>query len=297
MKTIRDVFADFKRGLENLYETNEIEAITLLAVNEISGFSKAKIKAFPEQELSDSEAQQLDNILIRLKTGEPIQYILGYTEFYGLPFRVNPSVLIPRPETEELVKWILTSVSSSKWVVDNILDVGTGSGCIAIALKKNLPGFKISALDISIAALQTAKENAALNEVDIEFMEADILSPGSASNERYSVIVSNPPYVTPCDKAQMHANVTDFEPHTALFVPDNDPLVFYKAIANFAAKNLVDGGMLFFEINENYGKEIVELLQSKSFSNIELRKDLSGRDRMVKGIAAVAGESNSSFVL
>lgn len=285
MKTIKDVFDAYKQGLEKIYDTNELSAITLLTVSEICNISKAKIKAFPEDEISAEQAEKLKMILDELKTGKPIQYILGKTEFYGLPFHVNPSVLIPRPETEELVEWVLGSVSSSQLAVGSLLDIGTGSGCIAVSLRKNLPVFKVSAIDISKEALQTAISNAKLNNVDIEFIEADILNPGSHISHltsHISVIISNPPYVTLHDKTQMHTNVTDFEPHTALFVPENDPLIFYKAIADYAAAHLTKNGLLFFEINESYGKETVELLNDKGFKSIELRKDMSGRDRMIK---------------
>ena len=293
MITIKDVFEDYKQ-LNKVYETKEIQAITLLAISEISGLSKASIKAFPERELSNEQTQKLKNTLTQLQTGEPIQYILGITEFYGLPFKVNPSVLIPRPETEELVEWIL-SVAGTRLPVagsqftGNILDIGTGSGCIAISLKKNLPQAQVSAIDISEGALQTAKENAELNEVEVNFIHADILnlqseprSPNLAT--AYQIIVSNPPYVTLDDKKQMHTNVTNFEPHTALFVPEHDPLIFYKAIADFALLNLTPNGMLFFEINENYGQETVKLLKDKGFISTELRKDMSGRDRMIKAM-------------
>ena len=290
MKTIKDVFDDYKAGLTTLYDAHEAEAITLLAVTEITGFSKAKVKAFPEQEISEQQAKSLDDILIQLKTGKPIQYILGTTEFYGLPFKVNPSVLIPRPETEELVEWAILSVSSLKLAVGSILDIGTGSGCIAISLKKNLPQFKVSAMDISGEALQTAKQNVELNQVDVDFVNADILNYKSEIvNRKFEIIISNPPYVTLHDKTQMHTNVTAFEPHTALFVPEDDPLVFYKAIADFAVLNLSPGGLLFFEINENYGNEVVEILNDKSFKNIELRKDMSGRDRMIKSELGFVG--------
>ncbi len=289
MKTIKDVFDDYRQGLSKLYGTSEMKAITLLTVSEICNLSKAKIKAFPETDVTQQEADKLSEILSQLKTGKPIQYILGKTEFYGLPFYVNPWVLIPRPETEELVAWVIASVGNSQLAVGSgqlavgsVLDIGTGSGCIAISLKKNLPQFKVSALDISTEALQTAKENAVLNQVDVEFIEADILGPNLPLTTHYSLIISNPPYVTLHDKTQMHANVTDFEPHAALFVPEDDPLIFYKAIADFAASHLNPTGLLFFEINESYGDQIVKLLEHKNFKNIELRKDMSGRDRMVK---------------
>lgn len=284
MKTIKDVFLNFHQALDGLYGVQEAEAITLMVISEISNLSRAKIKAFPENDVPAEALEKLPAILDELKTGKPIQYILGSTEFYGLPFLVNPATLIPRPETEELVEWALLSlklkVESEKLVL--ILDIGTGSGCIAISLKKNLPGAKVTAVDISTAALQTAKQNAVINEVDVEFIEVDILNPNhSLLTTHYSLIISNPPYVTLHDKTLMHTNVTDFEPHSALFVPEDEPLLFYKAIADFAAGHLLSGGMLFFEINEAFGKETVELLADKGFTNIELRKDMSGRDRMV----------------
>ncbi len=294
MITIKDVFEDYKQ-LNNIYSNNETEAISLLTISEITELSKASIKAFPERELTAEQSKNLKNILGELLTGKPIQYILGYTEFYGLPFKVNPNVLIPRPETEELVEWILSGArrevrGASSKLTCNILDIGTGSGCIAISLKKNLPDANISAIDISDNALQTAKENAVLNKVEVNFIHADILAPLTTHNSQlttHQIIVSNPPYVTLEDKKQMHTNVTNFEPHTALFVPEDDPLIFYRAIADFALVNLTPGGYLFFEINESLGKETVDLLRGKGFTDIELRQDMSGRDRMVKAQSAV----------
>lgn len=308
MKTISDVFIAYKKGLNNLYGANEAETITLIAVSEVCGFSNAKIKAFPELGLSRHQSEEFYTILNQLKTGKPIQYILGKTEFFGLPFNVNPSVLIPRPETEELVEWVLSSVgsgqravgsrqsavSSRQFAVHSVLDIGTGSGCIAISLKKHLPNANISAIDVSAEALKTAKENAKLNDVEIDFIEGDILIESSFSQisnlpagqaglkSQISIIISNPPYVTLHDKTKMHINVTDFEPYTALFVPEDDPLMFYKAIAGFAVNNLAPNGLLFFEINESYGEQIVGLLGDKGFKNIELRKDMNGKSRMIK---------------
>lgn len=284
METIGSVFTIYKQALAAVYEPNEIEALTLLTLSEITGSSKAQLKAFPERQLTIEQSKSITTMLTRLQTGEPLQYILGYTEFYGLPFKVNPSVLIPRPETEELVEWILSSVDSKGLAVDNILDIGTGSGCIPISLKKHLPQANVSTVDISANAINTAKENAALNNVEVSFVEDDILNPSSQSllNNHYSLIVSNPPYVTMHDKTRMHRNVTDFEPHTALFVPETDSLIFYKAIADFALKTLNCEGLLFFEINESLGNETVEMLKDKGFKNIELRQDMSGRDRMIR---------------
>ncbi|WP_428331215.1 peptide chain release factor N(5)-glutamine methyltransferase [Mucilaginibacter sp.] len=283
MKTIKDVFAAFKQGLNEVYDTNETEALTLLVISEISELSKAIIKAFPEKELPIEQIENLVSILSQLKTGKPIQYILGKTEFYGLTFNVNQSVLIPRPETEELVEWVLSAVNNNKLIGGNIIDIGTGSGCIAISLKNNLPAFTVAAIDISAEALQIARSNAELNNAEVKFIEGDILNvTPEIERLKADIIVSNPPYVTLHDKTQMHSNVTDFEPHTALFVPENDPLLFYREIAVFASAHLSQNGLLFFEINESFGNETVELLTANGFINTELRKDMSGRDRMIK---------------
>ena len=286
MKTIKDVFLNFQQGLSEVYDSREIEAITLLVLEEITGMSRAKIKGFPEDEVDGEAVEKIQGILDELKIGRPVQYILGSTEFYGLNFLVNPATLIPRPETEELVEWVLSSVSSFESAVGrelSILDIGTGSGCIAISLKKNLPGADVMAIDISTDALDTARQNAVINDVTVNFIHDDILDTKfEIEHSKFEIIVSNPPYVTLEDKLQMHQNVTGFEPHSALFVPEHDPLIFYKAIADFAQKKLVPGGYLFFEINENFGKEILEVMADKGFTNIELRKDMSGRDRMVK---------------
>jgi release factor glutamine methyltransferase len=290
MKTVKDVSAAFRKELAGLYDIREIDSLCMIAIAEIAGTSSTKIKAFPELQLPQEHLEAINQILSKLKTGEPIQYILGHTEFYGLPFKVNPSVLIPRPETEELVEWIISSAGIGHWASGNILDIGTGSGCIAITLKKHLNEAQVSAVDISAEALKTAKENAELNDVIVDFIEADILNLKSEIEiPKSEIIVSNPPYVTLYDKKQMHTNVTDFEPHSALFVPESDPLIFYKAIADFATKHLEKGGLLFFEINENYGEQIVELLKHRSFKSIELRKDMNGKDRMIK--ANFSGET------
>ena len=283
MKTIRDITAQFREELSALYDAPEIGSLCRIVLADVADLTPAKIKAFPETEINSTDSERVNSILTRLKTGEPVQYILGHTGFYSLTFKVNPSVLIPRPETEELVEWVINSVASSQLTPGNLLDIGTGSGCIPISLKKNLPGFNISSIDISSDALQTAKENAELNRININFIQADIFNPKSEiENSKFEIIISNPPYVTPDDKKQMHTNITGFEPHTALFVPEDDPLIFYKAITNFASTHLKNNGLLFFEINESYGKQIVELLRSKQFINIELRKDMNGKDRMIK---------------
>lgn len=286
MQTVKDVFVEFKAKLDDVYDAQEVDALALAVLNDISGLSNAYLKAFPVQELSIEQQEKVEDVLAQLITGKPLQYILGHTEFYGLPFKINSSVLIPRPETEELVDWVLKS-DLSKTDNINILDIGTGSGCIAISLKKNLPKADVWAIDISTNALSVAKENAELNQVDINLIAADILQAPSTFHllpSTFNLIISNPPYVTPADKELMHKNVTDFEPHAALFVPQNDPLLFYKAIANMAIEKLAAGGSLFFEINESYGDDTVNMLKQKHFRQVELRQDMSGRDRMVKAV-------------
>ncbi|WP_448699110.1 peptide chain release factor N(5)-glutamine methyltransferase [Mucilaginibacter sp. AW1-3] len=289
MKTIADALLILNDSLKKIYAEDELTSIKYLVLSDISNLSKAQLRAFTDQTLTDEQWQKLTEITAALQTGIPVQYVLGHTEFYGLPFNVNPSVLIPRPETEELVEWILEE--SQELRIRNqddfrILDIGTGSGCIPISLKKNLPNAQVSGLDISAEALSTAKQNAKLNNVDVDFINADILNVSQISNltPQISIIVSNPPYVTEREKGEMHSNVLDYEPHTALFVPDNDALVFYNAIADFALMHLKPGGLLFFEINENLGKQTVDLLKYKSFKNIELRQDMRGKDRMIKAV-------------
>jgi release factor glutamine methyltransferase len=284
MKTVNDVYFKFKENLTTLYSVAEADAITSLVLTELTGYSKAYLKAFIDTEITFDQNEKLEALLTDLQTGRPVQYILGYTDFYGLRFLVNESVLIPRPETEELVEWILLTVNKDG--SNNLLDIGTGSGCIPITLKTQMPEIDFFAVDISRDALNTAKRNAELNNVDITFVEADALDlkVPLIAGQTFTVIVSNPPYVTMTDKKQMHRNVVEHEPHTALFVPDNDPLLFYDAIARFSADHLVRGGYLFFEINESYGKETVAMLADTGFENIVLRQDMSGKDRMIRAL-------------
>lgn len=283
MKTVNQVNTRFKQGLIDIYDAQEIQSLIMLILSGLLRTSKAKLKAFPELAINEQQAEKLEYILNELKTGRPLQYIMGHTEFYGLPFKVNPSVLIPRPETEELVEWIIRTIKSTDTSVKHLLDIGTGSGCIAITLKKHLPDVQVSAIDISTEALQIARQNALLNKVEINFIQADILNIDQMNSlPQFDMIVSNPPYVTPADKQQMHSNVTDFEPHAALFVPEDNPLLFYNAISNFAVENLKENGWLFFEINENLGKQTVELMKDKSFKNIILKNDLFDKNRMIK---------------
>ena len=223
-------------------------------------------------------------ILKRLQKEEPIQYILGKTEFYGLPFLVDKNTLIPRPETEELVEWILSEIQKIQGGNQKtplaILDIGTGTGCIPITLAKNTVNTVITAIDISAAALRVAKKNAVLNSVPINFIMQDILKTTQLP-QKYNLIVSNPPYVRELEKVEISANVLENEPHLALFVANKNPLVFYDKIADLAKQQLNENGMLFFEINQYLGKETVKMLEEKGFQNIQLKKDLSGNDRML----------------
>lgn len=270
----------FVHELGSLYQEEEVKAMFLIS---IEYYLKLKRTAYVLHKHADIDAKDvvnLEQLLTQLKNGKPIQYILGETSFYGLTFKVNPSVLIPRPETEELVAWVLEK--SVHYPPKSLLDIGTGSGCIPISLKKNLLDCEVYATDISADALKTAKENATLNNVDVDFSRSDILNwENLVIDNRYDIIVSNPPYITENEKLDMHQNVLANEPHLALFVSNENPLSFYEAIANFAVKNLKPGGFLFFEINEYLGKQTVDLLEYKMFKNIELRKDMQGKDRMI----------------
>jgi release factor glutamine methyltransferase len=276
----------FITELAALYDPEEAQAIFLLTIQYFFNYSRADYILKKETIIAEDHILKLNNVLNELLLGKPIQYILGETVFYNLPFKVNSSVLIPRPETEELVEWIISICSSQPITVhaqlQTILDIGTGSGCIAIALKKNLKNTKVFALDIAEDTLLTAKQNAALNNVDIEFIKDDILQTSISNLQtQYSIIVSNPPYVKEDEKPDMHHNVLANEPHRALFVSNEDPLIFYKAIVDFALKNLAEDGLLFLEINEYLGKQTVDLLKYKQFKNIQLRKDMQGKDRMI----------------
>ncbi len=235
----------------------------------------------PDLVFSEAEMVVWNSILEQLKQEIPVQYLLGKTSFYGLDFEVNENVLIPRPETEELVEWILES-QKSKVESQNIriLDIGTGSGCIAISLAKNIPNAAVFGIDVSAKALATAKKNAERNAVEVTFINQNILETEDL-RQQFDIIVSNPPYVRNLEKEEIKKNVLDNEPHLALFVEDNDALIFYKKIAELAQKNLSENGQLYFEINQYLGKETVDLLEKMNFKNIELRKDIYGNDRMI----------------
>ena len=248
----------------------------------ISKFLQIDFVLHPNETLSDENLQKWNQFLSELMLGKPIQYILGVTEFYGLPFLVNENVLIPRPETEELVELILKEEGKGKREKGKVrvLDIGTGSGCIPIALKKNLPNADVYAIDISEKALATAQKNAEFNTVAIHFLLKNILETEDLG-QQFDIIVSNPPYVRHLEKAEIKPNVLEFEPHLALFVDDNDALLFYRKITELAIKNLNPNGKLYFEINQYLGKETVALIESFGFKNVDLIKDIYGNDRMI----------------
>lgn len=279
--TLKEYRLYFSKSLSNLYPKTEIDTFFFILMDEYLDLQRIDIILNPDFNINKDKISLLNNALHRLQKEEPIQYITGNTEFYGYPFLVDKNTLIPRPETEELVEWILKEVSTLQNDNLTILDIGTGTGCIPISLAKNLPTAKISAIDISADALKKAKQNADLNEVDIHFIEKNILKTEKLS-QNFDVIISNPPYVRELEKAEIKNNVLQNEPHLALFVDDNNPLIFYDKIADLAKQHLSKNGFLFFEINQYLGKETVQLLKDKGYNNIELRKDLLKNDRMIK---------------
>lgn len=270
---------NFIDQLRLLYGEEEAKEMYGLVVHQISGWGRTQLLMNAGQEVLPNDYLRYNAVLEELKSGKPLQHILEEAWFYGLKFKVSDAVLIPRPETEELVQWILQSLPKKGDRHRHILDIGTGSGCIAVALKKNSSLIDVHALDVSEAALAIAKFNALTNEADINFIHADILS--YRTERKYDLIVSNPPYIKEDEMGAMHQNVLRYEPHLALFVTNDNPLIFYKSIADFATINLTDGGMLFFEINEYLGEETLQLLEDKGFVNIVLKQDMQGKDRMI----------------
>lgn len=266
--------------LQGIYDKEEIHSFFYLLCDSFLNYRRFDVSMNHDRLLSKPTMARFDSALARLQAREPIQYILGCTEFYGLPFQVNKHTLIPRPETEELVDWILSNFQNQDAVLD-ILDIGTGSGCIAVALAKNLPRASISALDISHKAIALAKENAINNQVSVSFSDQDILDTKSLE-KKYDVIVSNPPYVRQQEKKAMHTNVLAYEPSNALFVSNEDPLLFYRKIAQLAKVSLKANGWLYFEINEYLSLEMESLLGETGFMNIEIKNDFRAVPRMIK---------------
>ncbi|WP_299678897.1 peptide chain release factor N(5)-glutamine methyltransferase [uncultured Dokdonia sp.] len=276
IKNLRIAFVD---RLQDHYPLEEVQSFFQITAHHFLGYSRMDIVLHLETIVEETQVQQFLTTCDRLKNHEPIQYILGDTEFYGLPFKVTPVTLIPRPETEELVSWILEDLFKDSAL--KLLDIGTGSGCIAISLATHLEQTNVTAYDISEEALKVASANAISNKVAVTFKQVDILNVG-VLDQVYDCIVSNPPYVRELEKEEIQSNVLDHEPHTALFVSDTNPLVFYNAIGKLAFENLSGNGMLFFEINQYLGKETVQLLKEIGFIHVELRQDIFGNDRMIK---------------
>lgn len=268
----------FHQQLKEIYIENEIDSLFFIALEYVTSISKIEYILQKEEEISEEKLIELKFILEELTKNKPIQYITKNAYFYGLNFYVNEKVLIPRQETNELVDWVLMSVTHSKPI--KILDIGTGSGCIAITLKKNLPLSEVFAIDISNEAIQVAQKNANDNEVEINFLQKNILEINDLKSN-FDIIISNPPYVRELEKLEMAPNVLDNEPHLALFVPDNNPLLFYEKITEIALKNLTEDGMLFFEINQYLSAETKNMIEKKGFKNVTLRKDLQENYRMI----------------
>jgi release factor glutamine methyltransferase len=268
-----------EKELRGLYPKTEIQGFVRLIAEHVCGMNYTQFLLRKNEKTGEAEKEKIQTIVERLKNFEPIQYVFGETEFYGLRLKVNESVLIPRPETEELVQWIVDSEITKS---PEILDIGTGSGCIALALKNIIPNANVKAIDVSGEALHTAAENAIQNNLEIDFENADIFRWTPARGKKFNIIVSNPPYVREMEKTKMQPNVLNYEPATALFVSDSDPLVFYRTIASFTTLYLKTDGFLFLEINEALANEMTDLLKNMKFKNIEIRKDLNGKNRMLR---------------
>lgn len=281
---LSEVLQYLQDEIGNLYPENEFRSIRRIIFDRLTGIHPVDFHLKPNTEVSVDVFEKIKEIAKDLREYKPIQYLLGTTEFLGLKLRVTPSVLIPRPETEELADWI---IKTHKYNENKILDIGTGSGCLAIALDKLMLHSQTDGIDISDEALEIAEENSYMNESIVNFFNYNILEGYNGKNsqffkDNYDLIVSNPPYVTESEKAGMLKNVLDNEPHLALFVEDEDPLKFYKAIADFARIKLEWGGFLYFEINPRFQKEIQEMLMLKGFRNIQMRNDLSGKPRLIR---------------
>ncbi len=280
---IKEYRTQFIQALTPMYGEGEAESFFYLILEEKQQLKRIDLALQSDLVFSDEEIVVWNLILEQLKLEIPIQYLLGKTSFYGLDFEVNANVLIPRPETEELVDWIISNNKTAEQSKSlKILDIGTGSGCIAVSLAKNILNAQVFAIDVSEKALATAKKNAEFNDVKVTFIEQNILETLDLGQE-FDVIVSNPPYVRDLEKQEIKKNVLDNEPHLALFVEDNDALVFYRKIGELAQKNLSNTGQLYFEINQYLGNEMISLLNELNFKNVELRKDIYQNDRMMKG--------------
>lgn len=275
---LRNYRTYFLEKLTPLYDSMEAESFFAITLEELKGWKRSDLALNPDAELSGDEIERWNAVLAELETQKPIQYIFGKAHFYGLEFAVNENTLIPRPETEELVEWIIAENHAKGQI--NVIDIGTGTGCIAISLAKNLSDASVSAIDVSEGALATAKRNAQHNKAGVNFILTDILA-AETLPQNYDVIVSNPPYVRNLEKEEIKENVLQYEPHLALFVDDNDALIFYRKIALLAKTHLSPNGRLYFEINQYLGPETVHMLEDFGFANVVLKKDMYGNDRMV----------------
>jgi release factor glutamine methyltransferase len=277
---VKELITEFRVQLVPQYDVKEVMHFLYLLFDAWKGWTKAQVHLESANELTEAEVSRFADALNQLKNDNPIQYIIGETWFHGLRLKVSPDVLIPRPETEELVSVAEKDIRKKKFNELSILDLCTGSGCIAMSLKKIFPFAKVTALDISLAALQIARENARLNKCDIGFVHGDILDKKTVSDlQDYYIIISNPPYVRESEKKFMKKNVLEYEPAIALFVPDEDPLMFYKAIADLALIRLRNPGKLYVEINEFFAGDIRKLLLSKGFHNVEIVQDIHQKCR------------------
>ena len=286
---IKKIKNNFHDQLDALFGKDEVESFYFILTEYLHGLKRIDLALNPNFEISEEDVQKWKAMISELKTEKPIQYIIGETWFYDSKFYVNEHTLIPRPETEELVDWIVSKFPKTQNPKPiTVLDIGTGTGCIPISIKKNIPQAEVFAIDISEEALKVAKRNAIENEVEVNFILQNILEVENLLtfdfrlSTKLDIIVSNPPYVRNLEKQEIKKNVLEYEPHLALFVEDNDALLFYRKIAQLAKESLTENGLLFFEINQYLGKETVELLEQLDFQNIELRKDIYGNDRMVK---------------
>ena len=273
------VLHEIRDALKGYYPDSEALALAKMLLVEVFGFSTLELYGGKDKEFSEKHRSVLTEMIRRLQKNEPIQYIIGIESFFGLTFEVNSNVLIPRPETQELVSWIIEDYQSDESI--RILDIGTGSGCIPISLAKQLSKAEVESWDISEGALEMASRNCERNGVKVLLRQKDVLK-AVPEGDLYDVIVSNPPYITNKEKADMEANVLDWEPSLALFVPDEDPLLFYRKIAQLGCDMLKEGGTLYFEINRAYGEETILMLKELGYAQIELKKDSWGNDRMIK---------------
>ena len=280
------ILDEFMHRLSANYEPAEIRQFTYLLFDEWMGWSKADVHLNSRKLLKGEEAARFLDALVQLQNNKPIQYIIGVTHFLDTVIKVQEGILIPRPETEELASMILRDYRHRQYEELSLLDIGTGSGCIAVAVKKQMLQMEVTALDISPLALRVAKENSTRNQVDVKFIQADILDrQGWKTFPGYTVIVSNPPYIPQSERLSMHPNVVEYEPGDALFVRDEDPLQFYTAIAEFAYLHLVRPGSLYLEIHERFGRKIRESLASIGFDKAEVMKDIHGKDRFIRAEA------------